>query len=441
MESKILGNMISSKILKAILIIVTLLLVTVVVYSKFPANHNHSNKKNWPDNIAMVVSVSSDGGYAVSSNLNQQLVLWDIKNKTHKVIATNANIYSAYFIKNTHYFMWQNDDTNEVNIANINGQIIKSFNPKFPTYGQVITSNLQYYITSDVDWNMFTYDNGKIKQIKKDEGGFQGVGKLLNLTLSYDDRTLLTSGQGESCDHGTICPSSIPDPTLAMRRNNLDGVVTWDVATGKPLRKFPGNASKTFATFSPDSQYVVSGDENTLAYVWYTKTGELKFKLDSIIFGHPVDPKKPMGEWDKTGLIPVPKDFHDQMNDPNYDVLALKFIDNTHYFRFSTGVPYIIVYSINNPQPLKYIKIAGPIKTFDFSKGRYPAVAEYVRDQAIDTAPKAHILVMGQQKGNGIIVFKYDPKTMTLKKIWVGNFCGPRSGHSTRLMTGNPKCW
>ena len=425
--------MISNKLLKTAFALVVLLLLSFVVYSKFSIHNNKPKKHNLPDNIAMVLSVSSDGNYAVTSNLNMQLVLWDIKNHTHKVIATNTNIYSACFIKSTHYFMWQNDDTNEVNIADTNGQIIQSFNPGFPTYGQVMTPDLQYYFASDEDWNIFMRTDGKMKLIKKDEAGFFGVGKLLNLTLSDDNKTLLISGQGESCEHGTICPSTVPDPKLAMIRNNLDGVVTWDVATGKPLRKFPGNASKTFATFSPDGKYIVSGDENALAYVWYTKTGKLKFDLDSIIFGHPVDQKKPMGKWDKIGLIPIPKDFHDYMNEPNDDILALKFIDKTHYLRFSTGVPYVIVYSINSPRPLKYIKIAGPIKTADLTKERYPAVAEYVRDQAIDTAPKAHILVVGQQKGNGIIVFKYDPKTMTLKKIWVGNFCGPRSG--------NPKCW
>ncbi len=433
MESKILDNMISSKLLKTVFTLAILLVVSFVVYSKFPTNSNKPNKPNWPDNIAMVVSASSDGNYAVTSNLNQQLVLWDIKNKTHKIIATNANIYSAYFIKNTHYFMWQNDDTNEVNIANINGQIIKSFNPGFPTYGQVITSNLQHYFASDEDWNIFMHANGQTKQIKKDEGGFQGVGKLLNFTLSHDDKILLTSGQGESCEHGTICPSTVPDPKLAMHRNQLDGVVIWDVATGKPLRSFPGNRIMTFAAFCPSGKYIVSGDNNAQAYLWSAQSGKLIYKLDDISIGIPDDPNKPMGKWDKTGLIPVPKDFHNYMNDPVDSILALKFIDKTHYLRFTKGVPYVIVYSVNSPQPLKYIKIAGPIKTFDFTKERYPAVAEYVRDQAIDTAPKAHILVMGQQKGNGIIVFKYDPKNMTLKKIWVGNFCGPRSG--------NPKCW
>ncbi len=392
------------------------------------------------DNITMVVSVSSDGQYAVTSNLNKQLVLWDIKNKTYKIIDTNTNIYSAYFIKNTHDFMWQ-DLKDFVHVQNVNGDELASFH-SFPSYGEAMISDLKYYIASDKDWNLYIKDSKKLKLIKPAfQGvGFFGEGKLLNLTLSNNNKYLLTSGSGGDSGKLPISAGASANQAKAkgyqasIRNFSLfEGVVTWDVATGMPLRKFPGNVFKTFATLSPDGKYIVSGDEDGFAFVWNTNTGKLKFDLDSMKFGRPVDPKKPMGKWVKTGLVPVPKDFVDYMNMYKENVLSLKFIDNTHYLRFTTGVPYIIVYSVNNPQPLKYIKIAEPIQTIDFNKERYPAVSEYVRDQAIDTAPKAHILVMGQQKGNGIIVFKYDPKTMTLKKVWVGNFCGPRSG--------NPKCW
>ena len=400
-----------------------------------------SAKNDTPiDNIAMVVSVSSDGNYAVTSNLNKQFVLWDIKNKTSKIIDINTNIYSAYFIKNTHDFMWQ-DLKDIVHIQNINGKELLSFHG-FPSYGEVMTSDLKYYIASDKDWNLYVKNRNKLKLIKPAfQGvGFFGEGKLLNLTLSNNNKYLLTSGSGGDSDKLPISAGASANQAKAkgyqasIRNFSLfEGIVTWDISTGQPLMKFPGTVFKAFATLSPDGKYIVSGDENDNGFVWYTRIGKLKFDLDSMKFGHPVDPKKPMGKWDKKGLIPVPKDFHDQMNMYLERVLAMKFIDNTHYLRFTTGIPYVIVYSVDSSRPLKYIKIAGPIKTADLTKERYPAVAEYVRDQAIDTAPKAHILVMGQQKGNGIIVFKYDPKTMTLKKIWVGNFCGPRSG--------NPKCW
>lgn len=45
---------------------------------------------------------------------------------------------------------------------------------------------------------------------------------------------------------------------------------------------------------------------------------------------------------------------------------------------------------------------------------------DFRRDQAIDTSPSAHILVMSMAKKNGIIVYKYDPTTQTLNREWAG---------------------
>jgi hypothetical protein len=43
--------------------------------------------------------------------------------------------------------------------------------------------------------------------------------------------------------------------------------------------------------------------------------------------------------------------------------------------------------------------------------------------QAIDSSPSKHIVVMGMGgKYGGIIEYKYDPKKMTLKRIWVAHF-------------------
>ncbi len=104
-----------------------------------------------------VISISSDGNYAISTNDARGAILWDIKNRTSKVIDYPANIYSAYFIKNTHNFMWQNDKTNEVYIQNINGKIITHFNPKFPTYGQIIDSNLSNYYGNSEDSKIYRF--------------------------------------------------------------------------------------------------------------------------------------------------------------------------------------------------------------------------------------------------------------------------------------------
>ena len=94
------------------------------------------------------------GNYAITTDLSRKAILWNLKTTTKKILDRTANIYSAYFIKNSDNLMWQHDSDNEVIIENTEGKIIKRFNPGFPTYGEVMTSNLKTYIASDEAWNL-----------------------------------------------------------------------------------------------------------------------------------------------------------------------------------------------------------------------------------------------------------------------------------------------
>jgi len=69
---------------------------------------------------------------------------------------------------------------------------------------------------------------------------------------------------------------------------------------------------------------------------------------------------------------------------------------------------YAILYSITDPKPLKYLPLGSP----------WISVDDYTRDQSIDTSPSAHILVTGKMNHGGILVYQYNPKTQTLKKVW-----------------------
>ena len=66
-----------------------------------------------------VLSLSTDGNYAISTNTGRTAILWDLKNHKKKTLDRTANIYSAYFIKNSDNFMWQHDTDNEVIIENV----------------------------------------------------------------------------------------------------------------------------------------------------------------------------------------------------------------------------------------------------------------------------------------------------------------------------------
>ena len=191
---------------------------------------------------AVVVSISSDGQYVITSHRNNEIVLWEIPNQKRKVISKQGNIYSAYFIKRSHKFVWQ-DLSDIVHIQDIGGNEIESFK-NTSTYGHVISPDLNNYISSDIGWSIYYGYGENLATIKKGEDkSFLGFGKLLNLTLSNDNHYLLMSGYGYEFDSKY---------TLAEEKNNrnhyqeMNGVVIWDVQSQKPIAKLPGNAAKTY---------------------------------------------------------------------------------------------------------------------------------------------------------------------------------------------------
>lgn len=376
--------------------------------------------------LVMAVSVSSDGQYALTSDDGRYIILWDVIHQKRKVISRHGNIYSAYFIKNTNKFMWQ-DLKDIVHIQDIQGKEILKFH-NFPTYGQVITPDLKHYFASDQDWNLYSGYDQQQKIIKKayEGAGFLGSGKLLNLTLSDNDQTLLTSGESGHLYDDVPLSVGINSREAALKgyemsiRNEslLEGVVTWDVNTGLPLHKFPGNQVKTIATISPDGKYIIAGDEEPFAFVWNTQTGKRLFELADLN-GELVTTKSGKEILDKSKLIKPPANYglmvglenEDEVDD-SYRVHALKYIDQDHYLRFVTFTPWAILYQTTNPKPLKYLYL---------DNKPAPSVADYPRDTAIDTSPTAHILVTGQEFASGIIAYRYDPTHQTLQKIWVAS--------------------
>lgn len=371
-------------------------------------------KKNVQENAgsAMVVSVSSDGRYAISSHQDNSLILWDLKSFEKKIISKQANIYSAYFVPGQDIFLWQ-DINNVVNFQRVSGDILRSF-VHFPIYGHVLSSDLEKYVSCDQDWNLYLGHGEAIKPIKEDgeSPSFIGIGKLLNLAITPDNRYLLSAGDGGLNPERNPSFDDHPPTKKGQNFSNYAGVLMWDLTTLLPIRRLPGNAAKTTATLSPDGQWVVSGDENTQGYVWNSQTGERHHRLASIYHGvwnenqgEEFDEKT---AFNREGLIPLPKDW--DVNIPA--ILAIKFIDTSHYLCFITYSPYAILYHVDNPLPLMYLSLG---------REQFPAVSDYSRNAAIDTAPDAGILVTGQRDGGGIIVYKYNSAQRELKKIWVGD--------------------
>ncbi len=370
--------------------------------------HSHANTQT-VSGIPMVVSVSSDGKFVVSSHQDNRLVFWDIINRSKNVLSGNANIYSAYFVKGRHVFLWQDLD-DVVYVQSHDGKIINKFK-NISTYGHVLDGDLEIYVASDSQFNLFLDHGTDIREIKKDGNipSFLGTGKLLNLSISNNGTRLLSAGDGYDVAD-TLKIEDFKPVQLEQRYSNYSGVVLWELPSGRPLFKFSGNSAKTNATFSPNGRYVVSGCEGGSSFVWETKTGELVHQTASLYHG--ILQKNGTDDYekwtrDKTGLIQPPKDL-----DSNEATIALKFIDEEHYLRFLTYSPYAVLYHIDNPLPLKYLPLG---------RNPFPAVSDYSRNAAIDTAPEAGILVMGQRDGGGIIVYKYDSEKQELEKIWTAD--------------------
>lgn len=359
------------------------------------------------------LSLSSDGQYVISASGNKTITLWDLNNQQSKNISNSGNLFSAYFIKGTKKFLWQ-DLNNIVHITDIDGSDFKSWS-HFPTYGHVMSSKLDHYYSADADWNIYHSYGDQLKPLKMDGNSpsFLGSGKLINLQLSHDNSSLLSSGVGYEFDDKYAV-----DYRPAIVKNSdyskLAGVVVWDTEHQNPIRKLTGNLVKTFATFSPDGHYVVSGDENGIVNIWDIKTNKLNFMLASIFHGRDVSNSKDYSHltgddfakavFDKTGLIPTPPGHSGE------NTISVKFISNDHFLRFFYSGHYVAIYHIDNDMPLKY---------FDLGDDPFPSVKEYYRNVSIDTAPEAGILVTGQHRGSGINVYKFDKENLTLEKIWV----------------------
>src|SRR5690554_3000910 len=365
---------------------------------------------------AMSVSVSSDGQYAVSAHQNNSLYLWDIEAQRKKRIAHNANIYSAYFVRGRDVFIWQ-DLENQVHVYSVDTGELLTFEYPEPVYGHLMTKDLQKYLVSDIGFRVQLVDlkNSTIHTLKNADGrAFLGFGKVLNMSLSADEKYLLTAGYSYSY------PAKYSRPKLTLKkekqRNNyaeLNSVLLWSLETLEPIARLNGNSAKTHASISPDGQWVVSGDENGIGRFWNTNEPEERFD-NAHYFGGIYGGVDESGEFkprDRSKLIPRPSERIDDAT------LATLFIQNSRYYFYLSYTgrepshPYAVLFETGNPWPIKY---------FHLGTNPWPSTQNYSRNLTVSTAPEAGILVTGQDSRGGINVYQFDAEALTLKRIWVG---------------------
>lgn len=360
----------------------------------------------------MAVDVSDDGRYVISSHRSNHLVLWNIEEERHKVLSSDANIYSAYFVPGQRTFLWQ-DLNDSVRVQSTDGEVLKQF-PHFPTYGHAMDTSLTHYLSANETWNLFHGYGDALKPLLRDSNSpsLTGSGKLLNLGLSNND-FFITAGKG----HGIVDKRPITDETPTVRpvsdlrfSSNFPGVVLWSYETLKPVAKFDGNSSKTHATISPDGQWVVSADEAGIGLFWNTDRSETRHRLARYYSGiYLEDTPFELGDLrnrDKSGLINAPPGLNDF-------TIAVAFIHNSEYYlRFGNNSHFAALFKTGSPWPVKYFDLGESPKLVTYG-------SQYSRNTAIATSPEAGILAMGHQSTGGISVYQFDPDQLILERIWV----------------------
>lgn len=372
------------------------------------------------------LSVSTDGRYVVSVHDDARLVLWDLEKRKREVLSESANLYSAYFIKESDAFLWQ-DLENIVRVQRVDGEVIEEFE-HFPTYGHVMTHDMQHYLSANQTWNIYHGRGDALRPVLRDSRSpsFMGTGQVLN--LSVGGRYFVSGGSGSPGGEMADSPP-IREKEHYRFSSSYGGVTLWILDTLTPVAKLPGNSSKTYATISPDGQWVISGDENTIGLFWHTDSPAERYRLADYLSGVLLD-ELPDGlatedYWDKSQLIPVPKATEpDKWGNirslATPTTIAIAFINGSeeflrigysHYRSNGTSSTYAALFEAGNPWPQAYL---------DLGTDPFPSVNNYSRNLSIDSAPAANLLVTGQAFEGGINVYRYDPEARTLTKEWVG---------------------
>ncbi|WGE73868.1 WD40 repeat domain-containing protein [Actinobacillus equuli subsp. haemolyticus] len=393
---------------KHIRVIVTLCLSAVIIISYAYSKGFFSREE------VVSLSVSSDGEYVISAHYGGELVLWNIPKREKKTLAKNANTYSAYFIPESHEFIWQ-DTGNIIHIQNVVGQEIKQF-PHFKTEGHRITADKSFYLSANTSGKLYKgygenlvpiYTDTPISPIKPYDLSIAG-----DYFLSVSDN--VTNRNAPPAETNLMVNPVNPDH---HKKGSYDGVTLWDRQTLKPVARLWGNNHKTTGLLSPDGKWVVTGSENYGRYMWSTANPLLRYSL-----AYPEDGiyNRETKMDDKSQLLPIPEKFKDKQLNGRKPIVAYAFVTETEFIQLgitrgekdSNADELAPLYTVGDPWIKAYVEI-----------GNEPAISvdSYAASLSISSAPKARILVTGQATGGGINVYKYHPDKMELEKIWVAD--------------------
>ena len=369
------------------------------------------------------LSVSTDGRYVISAHAAQdadrhkpigQLVLWDIERKEKTILARNANAFSAFFIPNSHEFMWQ-DSKNIVHIQNIEGKEVTSFR-HFQVKTHIMSADKQFYLSSNME------DNGQL---------YKGYGKDLvpvytdgsfpfPLTLSMSKDYFLSATAACSVGNSPVAETNLTENPInpnSSKKGSYDEITLWNRHTLKPVAKLNGNCGKTTGLISPNGDWVVTGGENFGNFMWEVNNLNNRQNLAHVNDVFYRSNEKKLQEY-KRKALPKPHKFKDKQITLNHTV-AIAFVTEKDFILLGEsssddgfGDELARLFTVGDPWFKAYVEI-----------GNDPSISTnyYQRNLSVSSSPKAHILVTGQATGGGINVYKYHPEKMELEKIWVAD--------------------
>ncbi|OOF41709.1 hypothetical protein BKK47_00310 [Rodentibacter mrazii] len=367
--------------------------------------------------VARTVGISSDGKYVISAHRwknskkdKTKLVLWDIEKREKKVIAEDVNTDSAYFIPDSHDFMWQGKD-NVVHIQNVEGKEIESFK-HFEIAHHIISVDRTFYASANQTGKIFKGYGENMVPIYTDTP----LWRHYNFDLS--DKYFLTASSGRGTrEDGSVVqlnPTADPIQPSVYKKSSYDGVVLWDRKTLKPMAELFGFGGHTDALFSPDGKWIVGGGENLRDYMWEVSNLQHRLQLanaESGIYSSETE------MYDTSQLLPIPDKFKNKYLRENSNTVTYAFLNDTDFIQLKLSYPHdgsgqniASIYRVGSPWIIGYVEI-----------GNVPVISTdaYEKSDSVASAPKANILVTGQAVHGGISVYRYHPDKMELEKIWV----------------------
>ncbi|AIT08762.1 hypothetical protein LO80_01410 [Candidatus Francisella endociliophora] len=358
--------------------------------------------------VPTALSVSTDGEYAVSSNNDGNVYLYNLNKKTIKKINyKTVNVFSANFINDTHDFIYQTFDDNVVHIIDAdNLKTIKSFTGQKNSVMQTVNKDLNTYAFATRGGNM---NIAKIKDNKLGSTysyGNQFMAMSSNLVPTFYKNKLVTA-----TGNGSLLIFNINEIFKKANKNNPKNQIDIHKNSGSVMSAIDPNGKFVYTVDS-----MGKGVKYNLVDNSNIKYGMLKRYIKNNVPKNTTNAITNFKYIDNNQVIATYKGIKQP-----YLWLSLYNISDFKQWESSKGHSDWTQYYITPIASLPLVDNPKDYLDGNYITGAdakpYPSTSGY--NTTFDTSVEAHKLVMAQANGNGIMVYNYNPSDESLKLDWV----------------------